>query len=52
MLNNFLDFLIIGLANLSVLLLISLFLSWVDYEEDKAYYKNLKYKNRGQKWNA
>lgn len=52
MITNLLDFLIIGLSNACVLLLIALFLSWVDFEEDKAYYKNFKYKNRGQKWDT
>jgi len=46
-LNNVLDFLIVGLVNSCVLLLVVLFLAYVDYQEDKMYYENLKYKKRG-----
>lgn len=43
---DLLDFLIIGLANWCVLLVIALFLAYMDYQEDKAYYESVEFKNR------
>lgn len=51
-LSSLLDFMIIGLVNVAVLLLVALWLTYVDFKEDQAYYENLKYKKRGEKWNS
>lgn len=51
-LNNLLDFMIISLWNGAVLLLVSLWLAYIDFKEDQEYYQNFEYKKRGQKWNT
>lgn len=43
---------IIAGVNGCVLLLVGLFIAYADYKEDKDYYENFEYVNRGKKWNT
>lgn len=45
-LNNLLDFMIIGLWNGAVLLLVSLWMTYTDFKEDQEYFQNFESKTR------